>query len=368
MTAMTMNPTLGHLAQQARAQLQSDDFRRSVAEEWRYTDRSKWPIPVTGSFPVQWTCSDTVIVRRASETSDDFGAVFGWDVATLNDQIGALNTLTSASDALIVNGHGQLYLAIGATTPSSVPIVVSVAEGNELDISLVSTGAVPGHVCIAVQLAPTARCIINEIQTNSAPLLSSTCLVRQGSESHFEWVGVDRIEGVGIRNIRVRHEGKAAKTQLTALNLGTGHSQNYIHTHLEHLATDGESRQLVKSILSGSAVSEFKGLVYVAPGAQQTDSSQSNQNMVLSDHARALSRPQLSIFADDVKCAHGATMSQLDDEQIYYLRSRGISPTEARAVLMTGFADEVSDQMSLESVSVFARDAVQKFFETVTAL
>ncbi len=368
---MTMNSTstLGKIAELARAQVETGALAQP-SEEWRYTDSSIWVNPSESSesseFPVQWTGTESITVRRASEISDDFGDQFGWNVTELAGNPGAVTTLAFANDALIVTGHGRVYLAVAATAPTHIPVVIRVAEGDRLEVSLVSTGAVAGHTCISVHLAANAECVINEVQTNSAPLVSSTYLVVQASKSHFQWAGVDGLTGVGIRTIRVRQIGDEAKTVLTALNLGAKKSENYIHTHVEHLAPGGESRQLVKSVLTGQSVSEFKGLVYVAPRAQKTDSSQSNQNMILSEQARALSRPQLSIFADDVKCAHGATMSQLDADQIYYLQTRGVNPADAKAVLMTGFADEAVDQLSMDSLTAIARETVRQFFESIS--
>lgn len=368
MTVMTMNSTstLGTLADLARAQVETGSLTQP-SEEWRYTDLSIWgDRSASSEFPIQWTATESVTVKRASETADNFGEQFGWAVTELTDNPGAVTTLALANDALVITGHGRVYLAVAATVPTHIPVVVRVAEGQRMEVSLVSTGSVTGHTCISVHLAPNAECVINEVKTHSAPLVSSTYLVIQESKSHFQWVGVDGLTGVGIRTIRVRQTGDEAKTFLTALNLGAKKSQNYIHTHVEHLLPGGESRQLVKSVLTDQSVSEFKGLVYVAPGAQKTDSSQSNQNMILSEQARALSRPQLSIFADDVKCAHGATMSQLDADQIYYLQTRGVNPAEAKAVLMTGFADEVAGQFTMDSVIAIARETVRHFFESIS--
>lgn len=122
-------------------------------------------------------------------------------------------------------------------------------------------------------------------------------------------------------------------------------SKCYVRSFVRHLVGDCTSMQLFKHVLNGRSVSEYNGGVYVAPHALLTDSSQSNQNLLLSDQARALSRPKLEIYADDVKAGHGATVGQLDPAQLFYLQSRGLSEDEARDLLLEGFCCEVTDKI-----------------------
>ena len=110
------------------------------------------------------------------------------------------------------------------------------------------------------------------------------------------------------------------------------------------------SRQLHKCIVGGAAHAVFNGKIMVRPGAQRTDSSQSSRNLLLSGKARVDTKPQLEIFADDVKCAHGATVGQLDSEAVFYLTSRGLSDAAARNLLTYAFGAEIIDRISVASL------------------
>ena len=122
-----------------------------------------------------------------------------------------------------------------------------------------------------------------------------------------------------------------------------------------------KSREVYKGILAGSATSVFNGYVLVQKEAQKTDSSQQNRNLVLSKNATANTRPQLEIYADDVKCAHGATVGQLDDDQIFYMRARGISLAQARSELTFGFAMDVLAEMQWHGAMDYFEESIREW-------
>ena len=130
---------------------------------------------------------------------------------------------------------------------------------------------------------------------------------------------------------------EGAEFELFAANIGTGLSTNEIVTNVKHIGVGGRSRQTVRSVLNGKAVGSYLGKVEVARGAQQTDAEQSVKAMLLDRGATANCKPELEIFADDVKCAHGATVGELDAMQLFYATSRGLDPAGARALLLEGF-------------------------------
>jgi Fe-S cluster assembly protein SufD len=113
------------------------------------------------------------------------------------------------------------------------------------------------------------------------------------------------------------------------------------HTRIDHAAPRCSSRETYKGVLDDHASAVFAGKVLVRVDAQKTDARQANHNLLLSDHAVATAKPMLEILADDVKCAHGATVGQIDEDALFYLRSRGIGLDEARTVLVKAFASEV---------------------------
>jgi len=116
---------------------------------------------------------------------------------------------------------------------------------------------------------------------------------------------------------------------------------------VDHAAPRATSRQLYKGILDGRARGVFNGRVIVRPGAVGTDAHQTNKNLLLSDEVEVDSKPQLEIFADDVKCSHGAADGQVAEDGIFYLRSRGLDETRARALLTLGFANEVLGRIDI---------------------
>jgi len=130
---------------------------------------------------------------------------------------------------------------------------------------------------------------------------------------------------------------QGADFELFAANIGTGVSTNEIVTNVKHLGVGGRSRQTIRSVLNGKAVGSYLGKVEVARGAQQTDAEQSVKAMLLDRGATANCKPELEIYADDVKCAHGATVGELDAMQLFYAESRGLDPAGARALLLEGF-------------------------------
>jgi Fe-S cluster assembly protein SufD len=130
---------------------------------------------------------------------------------------------------------------------------------------------------------------------------------------------------------------EGANFELFAANIGTGLSTNEIVTNVRHLAPNGRSRQTIRSVLNGKAVGSYLGKVEVARGAQQTDAEQSVKAMLLDRGATTNCKPELEIYADDVKCAHGATVGELDPMQLFYAESRGMDPASARALLLEGF-------------------------------
>ena len=126
---------------------------------------------------------------------------------------------------------------------------------------------------------------------------------------------------------------------------GTTHTDN--HTLADHRQPNSYSNELYKGILDGKSTGVFNGKVFVRQAAQKTNAFQSNRNLVLSREASMNTKPQLEIFADDVKCSHGATVGQLDEDMLFYLRTRGIPAENARALLMRAFAEDVLTTISI---------------------
>jgi Fe-S cluster assembly protein SufD len=140
----------------------------------------------------------------------------------------------------------------------------------------------------------------------------------------------------------------ASECELNGLYLGVKRQHIDSHTRINHIKPHGISRELYKGVLDNRARGVFQGRVIVAKDAQQTDSQMNNRNLLLSDDAEADSKPQLEIYADDVKCGHGVTVGQLDEKSIFYLQSRCIDEEVARNILTFAFANEMVDRVKIK--------------------
>lgn len=154
---------------------------------------------------------------------------------------------------------------------------------------------------------------------------------------------------------------EGADFHLYGANIGTSVSTNEIVTHVRHLGPEGRSRQVIRSVLNGKATGSYLGKVEVARGAQHTDAEQSVKAMLLESGATANCKPELEIYADDVKCAHGASVGELDEMQLFYAESRGLDPAAARALLLEGFVMGLWDSAAdSEAIATAARDALRR--------
>lgn len=150
------------------------------------------------------------------------------------------------------------------------------------------------------------------------------------------------IGGAIVRNnVTAIMDAEGSECTLNGLSLGTASQIIDNHTTIDHAKPHCSSHELYKSILDGRSRGVFNGKIFVRPQAQKTDAKQTNKTLLLSDEATIDTKPQLEIFADDVKCTHGATVGQLDADQVFYLRSRGIDETTARDILTFAFASDV---------------------------
>jgi len=156
------------------------------------------------------------------------------------------------------------------------------------------------------------------------------------------------------------HEG--ADFSLHAANIGGGMSNLEIVTIVRHLEPSATSRQVIRSVLGGKAVGSYLGKVAVARDAQHSDSVQSIKAMLLDRGASANAKPELEIYADDVKCAHGATVGELDRDQLFYAAARGLDPAGARALLLGGFVGGLWDGIEGDDLGIaeLARGALRK--------
>ena len=160
---------------------------------------------------------------------------------------------------------------------------------------------------------------------------------------------------------RVQLNGEGGDAHLNGLWMLDQFKESHIHVLMEHRAPYCQSLQHFKGALTGSSRSSFEGKIYVERVAQKTDSFQMNNNLLLSNGAQAFSKPNLEIFADDVKASHGSTVGQLSEEELFYLRTRGYSLTEAKRLLTLGFLREIIDKIELEELKNEALESALRY-------
>jgi Fe-S cluster assembly protein SufD len=183
----------------------------------------------------------------------------------------------------------------------------------------------------------------------------STLQATLGRSANFASHSIS-LGGALVRNDANATLSEGSEATLNGLYIvnGTQHIDN--HTMIDHAMPHGTSHELYKGILDGKAHAVFNGKIIVRKDAQKTDSKQTNKNLVLSDDAVVDTKPELQIFADDVRCTHGATIGQLDAESLFYLQSRGIGKREARSLLTYAFAQDIIDRIKVQSL----RDRLEK--------
>jgi Fe-S cluster assembly protein SufD len=191
-------------------------------------------------------------------------------------------------------------------------------------------------------------------------ILINQVFVQQKENSHFFSNITTFNAGHVVNVLKVKLLESFATAKLYGLYLVD--KKQYVENQIfvDHIAPDCHSYQLYKGIADDEATANFNGHIVVRPNAQRTEAFQINRNITLTDNAKIMTKPFLEIYADDVKCSHGATTGQLDDEALYYLRSRGICERNAKMLLMFAFAIEIADSVEVESLKARQYEMIQK--------
>ena len=208
-----------------------------------------------------------------------------------------------------------------------------------------STGLLNNHMVVELS-AGSGLVWLRAQRHDPGAFLVTRTEVRQDKNSKFDFFGLDTGGRLVRHDIHSKLEQPGAEVHLAGATVIAGQQHNDNHTEIEHIARDCISRERFKAVAAGRSRVVFNGKIKVHQGADGTDSSQSNANLLLSAHAEIDTKPELEIYADDVIAAHGATVGQLDETAVFYLRSRGLSELEARQLLISGFCRELVDRVS----------------------
>jgi Fe-S cluster assembly protein SufD len=316
--------------------------------------------------------------------AEDLGAALaGEHAGVLWEHLGRLSGEGSdAFSALNTAFHGGAFLRVPAgvevaspvqllflATPSAsgaavFPRVLVVAE-RDSRLDIIETYAAVGEAeyftdaVVEVFVGEGARVTHYKVQGEGARafhVASTRAELSRGGA--YDLTTVTLGARLSRHEIEVTLGGEGAECRVDGLYIvGTGQHTD-THSLIDHRRPNCTSRQNYKGILDGSSRAVFNGRVYVHEGAHQTDAEQSNKNLLLSSEARVDTKPQLEIYNDDVKCAHGATVGQLEEEELFYLLSRGLHPDLARNLLTYGFAEEIVGNIKHESIRAQLDEAI----------
>jgi Fe-S cluster assembly protein SufD len=370
-------------------------FPTTHNEEWRFTNVA--PIARTAFTPVDadllLAYSETVKEREPAEAHLAKYAAFDQNafVALNTAFLGNVTVLEIPRNAVIEQPIEITYVAQALLPAVSRLVSTPVGErdtessvGRSADAAGISACATVAHPRTLIIVGEGAQCTIVETYKGTGTYFTNAVTeivvgdravvdhykVQQESVDAFHIATLQATIGrsaafsthsISLGGALVRNDVNATLSEGSDATLnglyivnGTQHVDN--HTLIDHAMPHGTSHELYKGILDGKAHAVFNGKIIVRKDAQKTDSKQTNKNLVLSDDAVVDTKPELQIFADDVRCTHGATIGQLDAEALFYLQSRGIGKGQARRLLTYAFAQDVVDRIKVQSL----RDSLEK--------
>lgn len=397
---------LQELRDRATAQLREQALPSTRDEEWRFTDLSPLlslqfqPSPavsvadiaafellettgsrlvfINGHYAPHLSSTEQlpagVLVSNLSQITVD-GSQFPWAGNGLSSYLGrqpgseevftALNT-AGLTDAAVVWVPQQqqletpihlLFLSVGQTSPTlHQPRCLVVAEtGSQVTLvetyAAIESGVYLNNAVTEIWLGENAVVRHTRVQQDSLDAFHiGKTVVSQARDSRYTGDAISLGAQVSRHHLDVFQMGEQTETTLNGLTAIRGEQVSDTHSTIAYTKPHGRSRQLHKCIVDGEARAVFNGKVFVPKPAQLTDAGQLNRNLLLSPRARVDTKPQLEITADNVKCSHGATVSQLDAEEVFYLQSRGLDQASAQKLLIDAFALEILQQISVASL------------------
>jgi Fe-S cluster assembly protein SufD len=307
----------------------------------------------------------TNLASMLAEGDERLEPIFSRTFAPFHHAFAALNTALTGDGAFVSLAANTVIEAPielvffsetnGAPLVSNPRSIVLAGPGSQATVVETHTG-LPGEIYCTnavteVVLDPGAVVEHYKIQDEADSAFHLALLdVRQDRESHFSSHVFALGSHIARHEVRVYLEGEGAEVRLDGLYLPRGDQLHDNPVLVEHAAPRGTSRQLYKGVVDEHGHGVFNGHIVVRTGAPGTDARQTNKNLLLSDDAEVDTRPRLEILTDDVKCAHGAAVGRLDEEALFYLRSRGVPEQAARAILTYAFAREMVDLIPIEGL------------------
>jgi Fe-S cluster assembly protein SufD len=404
----TTLPFSNKILSEAKATLENTPFPTTRTEAWKYTrvtkisksefvnrassianaadfkilDDATTLVFVNGHFQKELSSSEVIdgltISNLASVPADKL-ANLGENVQLDAEVFNAMNTLY-ANDGVFIHVHPEkiieksiqlLFIQDGENNQAQIRNKFIVDKGAQAHV-IIGQFSANANNCFTnmvteINVGDNANFTVDKIQIeNETALQIATEQVNQTRDSIFT-INTITLDGLLVRNnLNIAVNGQNCNTHLNGMYLTKGRQHVDNHTIVDHLIPNCESFELYKGVMDENSTAVFNGKVFVRKDAQKINAFQSNGNVLLGDNATINSKPELEIYADDVKCSHGSTTGQLDEEAIFYLRARGISEKAARHMMISAFVADVLEKIENEEVLNFVQGILESKFGFAT--
>lgn len=383
------------MADMARAFLAENDFPTTRVERFKYTRLTKLANAqfdtnnalAVADFRKHQICSDAIAIYivngivhlpesnlPAGLTIDMLSSAKSLPTSSIKDVFAGMNVLYAQSGVCV-------HVAKNTVLDSVIEIVhvctgayagfnrhhVSVGEHAQAKVVLTyasdTTNDCFSHVHTSIEVGKQAHVNVEKVQLESSEMFSFTDEeIWQDADSVFQ-INTLTLDGSLVRNdLHIQVQGEHAETHLNGMYMLNGQQHVANYSTVDHQVANCESHELYKGIMDDKSTSVFNGKVFVRKDAQKTNAYQSNANVLISEDSSVNSKPELEIYADDVKCSHGSTTGQLDDDAIFYLRARGLSEKSAKQLMLTAFMSDVLDKITIPEVKAKVFKTINKRF------
>ena len=389
------------LKSEALTILETIQFPTTRSEAWKYTrlgkisnkkfNVQKGDISDISKFRVSKEATTLVFVNGfldASLSSDEipngieFKSItnstieFGKNLKLENEIFHSLNT-AYATDGVCIHINEKtildkplqvIYILTGEHTVANLRNVIICEKNAQAEViqGFFTENAKESftNVVSEIVVEENAHLTLNKIQYEDESCYQvATEQVDQHKNSTFT-INTITLNGALVRNnLNIEVNGENCTTNLNGAYLLKGNQHVDNHTLVDHKVAHCESHELYKGVVNDKATAVFNGKVFVRKDAQKINAFQSNANVLLSDDSTVNSKPELEIYADDVKCSHGSTTGQLDEEAVFYLRARGLSEKSARKLMISAFINDVIEKIQNEEVKLFVIQLLQERFD-----
>jgi len=342
------DPKLQKLREDAFSEFMDAGFPTHKNEDWKYTSvaaisRESWPL---GESAASGTLSadDIELLRRFNYERNGFTA--------LNVAFGDFKVIRFPKETSVAE-HVELAFTESDGSAKFPHILVIAERGSKATLveSYVSSSKGLMNAAVQIVVEDNASVTHYRVQKDSPDAFNiGTTEVSIAAGGSYNATSVNLGGAISRHDIDVKFTAEGGEAWIDGLYMLNGSQHHDTHSIIDHTVPNCTSHQSYRGVLNDRSRGVFNGKVFVRENAHGTDAEQSNKNLLLSNDARVDTKPQLEIYNDDVKCSHGATVGQLEEEELFYLLTRGLPETLAKNLLTYGFAEEIINKIGIESI------------------